>query len=174
MFTFQLQYFSNGHICLLFNYSTFPMVRYVYFPITVLFQWSDMFTFQLQYFSNGQICLLFNYSTFPMITYVYFSITVLFQWSNSVNTQGVFPDCEDKVYKTYLEYDLYVNYMEGGDFTEGTYFSVMEEMLTAADVSKHGTKVCKLLLFKILCPKLTLSQTINFRYFQTDRVCRRT
>ena len=51
------------------------------------------------------------------------------------------PLCENSTLQSQLTYTLYVYYLQGGDFSEDSYFDAVRSMMTVSQVQKHGRKV---------------------------------
>ncbi|KAL4225475.1 Transmembrane 7 superfamily member 3 [Mactra antiquata] len=69
--------------------------------------------------------------------------TVQYQWSNSgINpSTGVLPSCEDSTYQSYLDYTIYVYYLQADEFSVDNYFDSLRNMMTPYVAEKYGTKV---------------------------------
>lgn len=83
-----------------------------------------------------------------------------FQWSNTdwiPRGSGSYPSCDKTIYWPNLLYNGYVNYIQGGDLREETYFDHISQMLTAEKVQKYGKKIKSLTNNKVDKSNLVVS-----------------
>ncbi|KAK3103979.1 hypothetical protein FSP39_023388 [Pinctada imbricata] len=72
------------------------------------------------------------------------AITLEYQFANvPYNDSNVlpFPSCEDSKIQSTLSYHAHVYYIDGGDFSEDSYFKAITSMMTPNSVSKNSRKI---------------------------------
>ncbi|XP_060068206.1 transmembrane 7 superfamily member 3-like [Ylistrum balloti] len=86
----------------------------------------------------------FKYENDPNFHLTFDSTKTLtrFQWSSHGRSRSRAPDPDDCEHLSKpLQYDMYVYYLPGGDFSQQKHFAGIQKMMTVADVLKNGKKL---------------------------------